>query len=373
MDRPEVARPPVVALAPTPGGPGAAGPWARFRRWYATLGAEKQALLILPLLAIPPWWLNQYVLGVMTIIGIYVVLALGLNVVLGFAGLLDLGYIAFYAIGAYATGLLTTREGWPVWAVFPVAAVAAAVFGVLIGAPTLRLRGDYLAIVTLGFGEMVRIALNNWTRLTGGPSGILHIQHPQVGAYNFSLLPRPYYYMMLVACILTFVFMSRINSSRIGRAWAAIREDETAAEAMGVDTVRLKLLAFATGASFAGVAGVFFASRMGFISPQSFTLNESVLIVMMVVLGGMGSVPGAILGAVLLVGLPELFRPLLYYRDLIFGVAMVAIILIRPQGLVPSRRREAELREDEDPDEPDDATPDAHSPAAAESYTGGAV
>jgi branched-chain amino acid transport system permease protein len=304
---------------------------------------------------------------------LYVMLALGLNIVVGFAGLLDLGYIAFYAVGAYVYALLASPHfnlHLPFWIILPIGAAIAALFGVLLGAPTLRLRGDYLAIVTLGFGEIIRVFLNNLSRpvnLTNGPQGIAGIDPFSVGGFDFSkkefLLgadftgPIKYYYLLLAAMLGIIVVSIRLQDSRIGRAWEAIREDEVAARAMGIDTRNLKLLAFAMGASFGGLAGGMFSAIQGFISPESFVLHESIIVVAMVVLGGMGNVWGVILGALLLSFVPEVLRwtvePLqaaLFGRQivapevirmLLFGLALVLVMLFRPSGLLPSavRRR----------------------------------
>ncbi|MGH7428714.1 MAG: ABC transporter permease subunit [Candidatus Methylomirabilaceae bacterium] len=290
-----------------------------------------------------PLGLNRYFIDVLTQVGIYVTLALGLNIVVGLAGLLDLGYVAFYAVGAYTYGLLSTRVGLSFWEVLPLGALLAAVFGVLLGIPVLRLKGDYLAIVTLGFGEMIRITLNNWDSLTRGPNGIIGIARPKLLGFVFSS-PIQYYYLILVIVIVTIFVVERLNRSRIGRAWTAMRDDELAAEAIGVNLMRAKLLAFALGAIWAGVAGVFFAAKMTFISPESFTFFESVIILCMVVLGGMGSVPGVILGASLLVILPEFMRQFALYRMLIFGGAMVVMMVLRPQGFLGARRRPIAFR-----------------------------
>jgi branched-chain amino acid transport system permease protein len=285
-----------------------------------------------------PLGLNRYQTDILTQVGIYVTLALGLNIVVGLAGLLDLGYVAFYAVGAYTYGLLSTRIGLSFWEVLPLGAVLAALFGVLLGVPVLRLKGDYLAIVTLGFGEMIRITLNNWDSLTRGPNGILGIARPRMPGFTLSS-PIQYYYLILAIVLLTIFVVARLNRSRIGRAWTAMRDDEVAAEAMGINLMKAKLLAFALGATWAGLAGVFFASKMTFISPESFTFFESVIILCMVVLGGMGSVPGVILGASLLVVLPEMMRQFAEYRMLIFGGAMVVMMVMRPQGMIASPRR----------------------------------
>jgi branched-chain amino acid transport system permease protein len=308
---------------------------------------------------------------------LYVLLALGLNIVVGFAGLLDLGYIAFYAVGAYAYALLAGPHfdlHLPFWVVLPIGAALGALFGVLLGAPTLKLRGDYLAIVTLGFGEIVRIFLNNLARpvnITNGPQGLARIDPFSIGGLDFSrsdtLLgvtfsgPLKYYFLLLVVMLGIIVLNLRLQNSRIGRAWEAIREDEVAARAMGINTTNLKLLAFAMGASFGGVAGGMFSAIQGFISPESFVLVESIMVVSMVVLGGMGNIWGVILGAVLLSFVPEVLRwtvepvqQALFGRSLveaevlrmlIFGFALVLVMLFRPAGLLPSAVRKRELAE----------------------------
>jgi branched-chain amino acid transport system permease protein len=308
---------------------------------------------------------------------LFVFLSLGLNIVVGFAGLLDLGYIAFYAVGAYVYALLASPHfgiHWPFWAILPLGAAVAALFGVLIGAPTLKLRGDYLAIVTLGFGEIVRIFLNNLSQpvnITNGPQGIARIDPFRLGGIDFSKSesflglvfsgPIKYYYLLL-AVLLAVIFINvRLQNSRIGRAWEAIREDEIAARATGIDTTRLKLLAFAMGASFGGVAGGMFSAIQGFVSPESFVLVESIMVVSMVVLGGMGNIWGVILGAVLLSFVPEILRFTVepvqkqlfgrmiiepeVIRMLIFGFALVLVMTLRPGGLWPSAVRKRELAE----------------------------
>jgi len=306
---------------------------------------------------------------------LFVFLSLGLNIVVGFAGLLDLGYIAFYAVGAYAYALLASPHfdlHLPFWVILPIGALVACLFGVLLGAPTLKLRGDYLAIVTLGFGEIVRIFLNNLSRpvnITNGPQGISRIDPFSFGSFSFSRNetifglafsgPIKYYYLLLALLLLAIVINLRLQHSRIGRAWEAIREDEIAARAMGIDTTRIKLLAFAMGASFGGIAGGMFAAIQGFISPESFVLVESIMVLSMVVLGGMGNIWGVVLGAVLLSFVPELLRytvePLqqaLFGRSIIepevirmllFGLALVLMMLYRPAGLLPSAVRKREL------------------------------
>ncbi|WP_372682924.1 high-affinity branched-chain amino acid ABC transporter permease LivM [Desulfosarcina sp.] len=295
-----------------------------------------------------PFFTGRYAQDVATNVLIYVCLGLGLNVVVGLAGMLDLGYIAFYGVGAYTYALLNIHFGMSFWICLPVAATLALLAGCFIGYPTLRMRGDYLAIVTLGFGEIVRILLNNWMTLTNGPNGILGIDAPSVyipsfeGGFSLELLYLKklhyLYYVALLLAIITVISVRHLNFSRIGRAWESIREDETAAELMGVNTFKLKLLAYAMGALFAGLAGAFFCARMRFVSPESFTFLESAMVLSMVVLGGMGSIPGIILGAAALIVLPEVFREFETYRMLVFGMSMVVMMLFRPAGLIPAKR-----------------------------------
>jgi branched-chain amino acid transport system permease protein len=289
------------------------------------------------LLVVLPLFLNEYYQDIMTLTGMYVVLALGLNIVVGQAGLLNLGYVAFYAIGAYTYAILSTTFGLSFWPGLIAGGLMAAVCAVVLGMPTLRLRGDYFAIVTLGLGEITRIVLNNWDSLTGGPNGISKIGRPVIAGYELHTT-LDFYYLILLFVILTIFAMHRLIASRIGRAWIAIREDEVAAEAMGINTYRMKLLAFVLASAWAGIAGVFFSAKMAFVSPESFTFSESVLILCMVVLGGMGSIPGIILGALLLITLPEIFRDFQDYRMLAFGVALVLMMVFRPQGLLGTVR-----------------------------------
>ena len=304
-----------------------------------------------------PMFTGRYEQDVAINVLVYICLGLGLNIVIGLAGMLDLGYIAFYGVGAYTYALLSIHFGIPFWLCLPVAAFTACIAGCIIGYPTLRMRGDYLAIVTLGFGEIVRIILNNWMQLTNGPNGILGIKAP--GIYFPSLadgfsIEHLYlkklqflYYVILLLAIFTILAVRRLNISRIGRAWEAIREDETAAELMGVNTYRLKLLAYAMGAVFAGMAGAFFAARVRFVSPESFTFLESATVLAMVVLGGMASIPGVILGALALIVLPELFREFELYRMLCLGGAMVVMMVFKPSGFIAAKRlgRRSEERE----------------------------
>jgi branched-chain amino acid transport system permease protein len=337
-------------------------------RWWTRQPRAVQALVALALVAFAvlyPLTLDRYWQSILFFpVGLYILLALGLNIVVGAAGLLDLGYVAFYAVGAYTSAMLTTKAHLGAWEALPLAILVAMTAGVLLGAPTLRLRGDYLAIVTLGFGEIVRIVAQNSASL-GEARGITGIPHPgKLFGADFGLLPLPYYYLTLVAIALSAVMVVRLNRSRVGRAWSAIREDEDAAEAMGVPTFTMKLWAFAMGASTGGLAGWIYASKVGFINPDNFPFFFSVIILSAVVLGGMGSIPGVIAGAVAIGFLPEYLRnaaagawltdrlntltggnvgTITEYRVLLFGAALVAMMVFRPQGLIPSRQRAAEL------------------------------
>jgi branched-chain amino acid transport system permease protein len=297
-------------------------------------------VLIIIFVAILPLFLNDYYRDIMTLTGMYIVLALGLNIVVGQAGLLNLGYVAFYAIGAYTYAILSTTFGLSFWPGLLAGGAVAAGYAVLLGMPTLRLRGDYFAIVTLGLGEITRIILNNWDSMTGGPNGISKIGRPVIAGYELHTT-LDFYYLITVIAIITVFAMHRLIASRIGRAWVAIREDEIAAEAMGVNTYRMKLLAFVLGSAWAGIVGVFFSAKMAFVSPESFTFFESVMILCMVVLGGMGSIPGIILGALLLITIPEIFREFQDYRMLAFGAALVLMMVFRPQGLLGARKKTA--------------------------------
>ena len=311
---------------------------------------------------------------------LFMLLSLGLNIVVGFAGLLDLGYIAFYAVGAYVYALLASPQfdiHMPFWVILPLGALVACIFGVLLGAPTLKLRGDYLAIVTLGFGEIIRIFLNNLSQpvnITNGPQGISRIDPIRIGTFDFGRSdiffgltfsgPIKYYYLLLVVLLLVIVVNIRLQHSRIGRAWEAIREDEVAARSIGINTTSLKLLAFAMGASFGGIAGGIFSAMQGFISPESFVLVESIMVLSMVVLGGMGNIFGVIVGALLLSFVPELLRHTIdplqkalfgrsivepeVVRMLLFGLALVLMMLYRPAGLLPSAVRRRELTQQPD-------------------------
>ncbi len=337
-------------------------------------------LLIGVLLAVFPFVIGNTLgnswLRILDFALLYIMLALGLNIVVGFAGLLDMGYIAFYAVGAYLYALLASPHfglHLPIWLIIPAGAALAGFFGALLGAPTLRLRGDYLAIVTLGFGEIVRIFMNNLNapvNITNGPQGISGIDPVHFGGLTLAkpltflgiTIPslHAYYYLFLALALLIVFVSIRLENSRIGRAWVAIREDEIAAKSCGINTRNIKLLAFTMGASFGGVAGGLFAGFQGFVSPESFNLMESVMVLCMVVLGGMGNIPGVILGGVLLTLLPEFFRhsagPVQMalfgkilldpeaLRMLLFGLALIVVMLYRPAGLWPSTTRRREFK-----------------------------
>jgi len=341
----------------------------------AGLAMVAVALVVLPfvLTGVGTFWVRITNLAIL-----FCLLALGLNIVVGFAGLLDLGYIAFYAVGAYVYALLASPHfdiHLPFWIILPIGAAFACLFGVLLGTPTLKLRGDYLAIVTLGFGEIIRIFLNNLSQpvnITNGPQGIYRIDPFRIGSFDFSQTtsvagltftgPIKYYYFLLLVLVVVIGINLRLQDSRIGRAWEAIREDEIAARAMGINTRNMKLLAFAMGASFGGVSGGMFSAIQGFISPESFILVESIMVLSMVVLGGMGNVWGVVIGAVLLSFVPELLREWVgpvqeavfgrtlldpeVIRMLLFGLALVLMMLFRPAGILPSalRKRELETR-----------------------------
>jgi branched-chain amino acid transport system permease protein len=316
-----------------------------------TLGILLVLASVFPLLA------NNYMIDVGITCLIYVCLGLGLNIVVGLCGLLDLGFIAFYAVGAYTYSLLNLNFGLNFWACLPVGIVVGMTAGCIIGYPTLKMRGDYLAIVTLGFGEIVRLVLNNWDDLTAGPNGLFGMAPPAVyypsisGDQGFhwvtaqlTSLPAMYY-LILVLAIVTIIGVARLNDSRIGRAWIAIREDETAAELSGIPTTVIKLLAYAMGAAFASVAGAFFAAKLSYTNPNFFIFMESCIVLCIVVLGGVGSIPGIIIAAVVLIAVPEVFRELQNYRMLAFGAIMTTMMVLKPEGLIPAARRRRELHE----------------------------
>lgn len=327
---------------------------------------EKLFTLIVVILAlIWPFFVSRGNVDLATLVLIYVMLGLGLNIVVGLAGLLDLGYVAFYAVGAYSYALLNQYFGFSFWVCLPLAGLAAATFGCILGFPVLRLRGDYLAIVTLGFGEIIRILINNWTHLTGGPNGIGSIPKPSLFGLEFGRRAKvegniPFheffgidynsaykviflYLLALLLVLMTLFVIRRLIRMPVGRAWEALREDEIACRSLGLNRTVIKLSAFTIGASFAGFAGAFFSARQGFISPESFTFIESAIILAIVVLGGMGSQLGVILAAIAMTVLPELAREFQEYRMLLFGLMMVLMMIWRPQGLLPVKRRHMEL------------------------------
>lgn len=301
---------------------------------------QKNRIIILSVLAtialFMPIVMNNYAMEVMSNVWFYVVLCLGLNIVVGYAGLLDLGYAAFFAVGAYTTGILTSHFGVNFWLTIPVAVCLSTCAGVIIGGPTLRLRSDYLAIVTLGFGEIVRIIARN-LEITGGASGLIGIEKPSIMGFELNQIQHFYYVFLILAIIACFVSY-RLQHSRLGRAWQYVREDEDAAEAMGINRVGVKLYAYVIGAIFGGVAGCFFAAKMTAISPETFMFQQSVLILLGVVLGGMGKIPGVIIGAFALVLFPEVFRDLGSMRILVFAIVMLIIMLYRPEGIWPAKK-----------------------------------
>ena len=331
----------------------------RLSQWVSAKAVYFGSLLFLFALMLPflPFS-NRYIIDTATSVLIYVMLGWGLNIVVGLAGLLDLGYVAFYAVGAYSYALLATHFDWSFWTCLPLAGIFAALAGIMLGFPVLRLRGDYLAIVTLGFGEIIRLILINWYPVTNGPDGISRIPRPSFFGLPFTRRApegvTPFheffdisysgehrviflYFLILGLAMLTNLFTQRIRKLPVGRAWEALREDETACQSLGINPTNTKLTAFGLGALFGGFAGAFFATRQGFISPESFTFIESAIILAIVVLGGMGSQIGVVLAAVVLIVLPELGRALAQFRMLMFGGAMVAIMVWRPSGLLAHR------------------------------------
>lgn len=295
-----------------------------------------------------PFLFSPYQINIMSNALLYVVLGLGLNIVVGLAGLLNLGYVAFYAVGAYSYALLNYHYGINFWPALPIGALLAAIFGVLLGFPVLRLRGDYLAIVTLGFGEIIRLILENWNQFSFGPSGIDHIPRPGFFGLEMNLEESAIYvyFVMITFCLFTIFVVNRLRNSRIGRAWIALREDEIACQAMGIDKTKTKLAAFALGATWAGMAGVIFAAKTTFINPASFTFLESAMILSIVVLGGMGSIIGIVLASFILILMPEYLRAFSEYRMLLFGATMVLMMLFRPEGIIANVRRSYEFHEE---------------------------
>jgi branched-chain amino acid transport system permease protein len=322
---------------------------------YGTLGGGIILLLVLPL------FLGTYLSEVINNVGIFILMGLGLNIVVGFAGLLDLGYVAFFAIGSYTMAALTTQGelgivGMTFWQALPISVLFSAIAGIILGVPVLRMRGDYLAIVTLGFGEIIRIlALSDLLKpLIGGAQGVLRIPKPPFGSITL-VQPEQFYYIVLAGVLIAWFVSSRLSESRLGRQWMAMREDEDVAEAMGIRLVTTKLLAFGVGAAFSGLAGALFASKLTSIFPHSFKLEISINVLSLIIIGGIGSLPGVVIGAFILVGLPELLREFAEYRLLMYGALLVVMMLAKPEGFIPSAIKKRELTTFEgeiDPDEP---------------------
>ena len=299
-------------------------------------------LIVISIFALSfPFLFSTYQTNIMITALMYVMLGLGLNIVVGVAGLLDLGYVAFYAVGAYSYSLLNLHYGIGFWTALPIGALLAATFGIFLGFPVLRLRGDYLAIVTLGFGEIIRLILENWNDFSQGPSGISNIPRPGFFGMEMTLdgAITYLYYLMILLVLFTIFVVNRLQNSRIGRAWFALKEDEIACQAMGIDKTTTKLRAFALGATWAGMVGVIFAAKTTFVNPASFTFLESAIILCIVVLGGMGSIVGVIIGAFVLILMPEYLRAFSHYRMLVFGAVLVIMMVFRPQGIISNIRR----------------------------------
>mgnify|MGYP001822684835 CR=1 FL=1 len=319
---------------------------------HTIIGNPKQRNILVGILLtagiIFPFIFDTYQTNIMITALMYVVLGLGLNIVVGMAGLLDLGFVAFYAVGAYSYALLNHHFGLGFWAVLPIGGCFAGIAGLILGFPVLRLRGDYLAIVTLGFGEIIRLVLENWNEFSMGPSGISNIARPGFFGLEMSLNGsiQYLYYIMILLMIVTIFIVNRLQDSRLGRAWIALREDEIACQAMGIDKRKTKLVAFSLGAFWAGMVGVIFAAKTTFINPASFTFLESAIILSIVVLGGMGSIVGVIFGAFILILLPEYLRAFSEYRMLAFGGILVAMMVFRPQGLFSNMRRTYKIDKD---------------------------
>ncbi len=331
-------------------------PWMQAVRRSKAARYIFYALLLAFVMLIPLGLDERWVYTVGTV-GIYVLLGLGLNIVVGLAGLLDLGYVAFFAIGAYTMALLTAPAPhhllWNFWVVLPLGVFAAASAGILLGIPVLRMRGDYLAIVTLGFGEIIRILSQSdlLSSFSGGPKGVPKIGQPSIVGIPFNS-NRDFVYLIMLGVVLIIFFTNRLKGSRVGRAWVAMREDETVARAMGINTLQHKLLAFAIGAAFAGLGGALFASRNQFTGPEDHTLMVSINVLCLVIVGGMGSIPGVIAGAFVLKGLPEVLRQLENYRVVTFGALLVLMMILRPEGLIPSTRSKLEMHENVEPPPP---------------------
>jgi branched-chain amino acid transport system permease protein len=329
----------------------------RTKLLWIVLGAAMLGLVVMPLI---PFQQRALTVRIIAYSGLYIILGLGLNVVVGLAGLLDLGYVAFYAIGAYTYALLASgffAIHISFWALLPLAALLAALAGILLGIPVLRMRGDYLAIVTLGFGEIIRILVTNLTGLTNGSQGIIGIDRPSLFGLELKSGTH-FYYLILLIIILLVIMTQRLNNSRIGRAWIALREDEDAAQMVGVNTTLYKLLAFAVGAFIGGLGGAIFSAWQGSIFPDNFNLMVSINVLCLIIIGGMGSIPGVIIGSFALIALPDILRAFSEYRLLLFGLLLIIMMIARPEGFIPSRRRQLELHgKEEAPSAP--ATPSA--------------
>lgn len=330
-----------------------------FRKRLARRFKEKKVMMptyaaLAVFVLIFPFVFSMYQTNIMITALIYVVVALGLNIVVGLAGLLDLGYVAFYAVGAYSYALLNHHFGLGFWTVLPIGGAMGFLFGILLGFPVLRLRGDYLAIVTLGFGEIIRLILENWNEFSFGPSGIANIPRPGFFGIKMDIHDATIYiyFLMIALALFTIFVVNRLKDSRIGRAWIALREDEVACQAMGVDKTRTKLSAFALGATWAGMGGVVFAAKTTFINPASFTIWESIIILCVVVLGGMGSIIGVIFGSLILILLPEYLRAFSEYRMLLFGAILVVMMVFRPGGIISIDRRTYQFKKTDSSSEP---------------------
>lgn len=322
---------------------------ARQQRRYRWMAIGAGIVLLLAL----PWIVGQFLSQVLFMVGLYIMMGLGLNIVVGFAGLLDLGYVAFFAIGAYTMGVLTTTGplnigNFNFWTALPVAVLVGVFFGILLGMPVLRMRGDYLAIVTLGFGEIIRIlALSDWLApAIGGAQGVLFIPNPRIGPVELRT-PQTLYYLVIIGSLLAAFITLRLRESRLGRQWMAMREDEDVAEAMGINLVQTKLLAFAIGAGFSALSGAIFSSRLGNIFPHSFQLLISINALSLIIVGGMGSIPGVVVGALIMVGMPELLREFSDYRLLMYGILLIVMMLVKPEGFWPEATVKRELHADE--------------------------
>ena len=328
--------------------------WIRMPAAQQKQGRVVGIFLGFALLLALPWMVGQFLSQALFLVGMYVMMGLGLNIVVGYAGLLDLGYVAFFAFGAYTMGILTSTGPLGVgnfnfWTALPIAVIVGVVWGYVLGFPVLRMRGDYLAIVTLGFGEIIRIlATSNWLApFEGGPQGVLHIPNPEFFGIVMNQ-PQQMYYVVIAGSLLIAFVTIRLRDSRLGRQWMAMREDEDVAEAMGINLVQTKLLAFGIGAAFSAMAGAVFAARVGNIFPHSFNLLISINALALIIVGGMGSIPGVIVGALILVGLPELLREFTEYRLLMYGILLILMMLFRPEGFLPAETLKRELRGDDE-------------------------